>query len=370
MHLIEDLRGEHRCAVACPPDGPLARRLAEAGIEHLPIPGTQLSFRLHPRHTAAGVVGIARSIAALRGHVRRFEPDVIHANSPRAGLLCARVRRNQPPALVVQVHDIMPRGRAGVVVRRIVAHGAERVVTVSHAATAAFNDGVPGAPATTLYIGFDRGRFQPDGHDRDGTRRALGVPDGAPLLVQVAQISPWKGQLLAVDAMARLRRTHPDAHLLLVGEISFTGPAVRFDNAAYAERIRRRITECGLEDRVHLLGRRSDVGAIMAAADLVLLPSRDEPIGTVVIESLAVGTPAVVTDEGGPKEVVADGVTGRVLPPRDPDSWASAVAELLDDQPRLREMRTRASASVAHLTDEAYAGRVLDVYAEARAVLA
>ena len=89
---------------------------------------------------------------------------------------------------------------------------------------------------------------------------------------------------------------------------------------------------------VHFLGQRRDVPEIMRALDLTLLPSWEEPFGLVTVESLALGTPPLVSANGAGPELVADGVTGRLLPPRQPSAWAAAARELLEDRTALRRM--------------------------------
>ena len=362
LRLLRMLPGDVDRAVACPPDGPLATALADQGFEHLPIAGTAVSFRLHPRWTAVGLRDVGRSVAALRAHVRRWRPDIVHAGTTRAGLFAAPLRRRRGPKLVVQVHDIMPPGPMGHAVRRLLAGRADTVVAVSEAASRAFNLGLRHAPARTVYISIDHELFRPEGRDAAGARRSLGVPDEAPLLGEVAQISPWKGQLVAIEALARVRETHPGAHLALVGHIAFGGPAVRYDNAAYLERLRRRVAELGLEDAVHFAGQRNDVPDVMAALDLLLLPSWDEPFGTAAAEAMSVGTVPLVAAGGGMSEFVEDGVSGRVLPPRDPEAWARAAVELLDDPDRRAEMSARAVEAAGRFTDEAYVSAMMDAY--------
>lgn len=366
LRLVGALPSSVRCAVACPSEGPLVQRLTQEGIEHLPIPGTQVSFRLHPRWTLVGLRDMGRSVRLLHAQIRRWHPDVIHANGTRAGLLAMRLRPRRAPALVVQVHDILPRSRVATAVARLLAHSADHIVVVSDAGARAFNEHLTAPAARTLRISFDQGRFHADGHQPRVTRRALGVASDVPLLGEVAQITPWKGQLVAIESLAHLHRTHPRAQLLLVGDIAFAGPSVRYDNAAYARKLRERVAELGLQDSVHFLGRREDVPAIMATLDLFLLPSWEEPFGMVVVEALACGTVALVTSEGGPREIVQDGVTGRLLPPHDPEQWARAAAELLDRPELLADMGRRAAQSVRHLTDAAYAEYAVRVYEQAR----
>ena len=162
-------------------------------------------------------------------------------------------------------------------------------------------------------------------------RTERGIPAGAPLLGQVAQITPWKGQDTAIRALAGLRRAGLGAHLLLVGEIAFAGKGVRHDNHGFRRRLDDLVAELGVGDAVHFLGAREDVPALLAAMDLSLLPSWEEPFGLVTVESMAMGTPPLVSAVGGGPELVQDGVTGRLLDPHRPEAWAAAARTLLED---------------------------------------
>jgi glycosyltransferase involved in cell wall biosynthesis len=113
---------------------------------------------------------------------------------------------------------------------------------------------------------------------------------------------------------------------------------------------------------VHFLGHREDVPEILGALDLTLLPSWDEPFAYGVLESLAMGTPILVTEVGGGPEVVEDGVTGRLLPPKRPDLWAAAARELLEDPRSLRRMGERGPEAVARFRDDTHAREMLAVY--------
>jgi glycosyltransferase involved in cell wall biosynthesis len=363
LRLLQALPRDVAIAVACPPTGPLSDALRARGIEQLPIAGTAVSFRLHPRATSKGLLDLVRSARALRGHVRRWRPDVIHANSARAGLIAAGAAARAAPPLVVQVHDIIPVGRVGGLVRRVVARAADSVLAVSDRAATTFDEGLPAPVAKTLYVAVDHERFRPDGHDRPATRASLGVPADAPLIGQVAQITPWKGQLVAVEAFARVRDRHPDAHLVLVGQIAFSGDTARYDNAAYDRELRARVTELGLDEVVHFAGHRDDVASVMNALDLILLPSTNEPFGTVIAEAMATGTVPLVSYDGGPAEYVEDGVSGRVLDPSDPDGWAHAASELLDDAARRAAMREQALRTARRFSTDAYARACMDEYA-------
>jgi glycosyltransferase involved in cell wall biosynthesis len=193
-------------------------------------------------------------------------------------------------------------------------------------------------------------------------REELGIAPDAVLLGQVSQITPWKGQATAIRAVAELRRQGLDAHLLIVGRVAFGGAGVRYDNHAYLGSLHRLVEELGVGKAVHFLGQRTDVPQILGALDLSLLPSVNEPFGRVTVESMAVGTPPLVSDAGSGPELVEDRVSGRTLPPGRAPEWAAAARELLADRNGLARMGERAREGAARFSDEAQVRDVLAVY--------
>jgi glycosyltransferase involved in cell wall biosynthesis len=166
-------------------------------------------------------------------------------------------------------------------------------------------------------------------------RAELGLSSEAFAVAVIGQITPWKGQYEAIQALAHLRHMNQDAQLLIVGEPKFVSVATRYDNRSYYADMQQLIAAEQLEACVHLLGERSDIPAIMGALDAVLVPSWEEPFGRVVIEAMALGLPVVAANVGGPAEIIRDGIDGLLVPPRDPQLWADAVWQLADS-PELR----------------------------------
>lgn len=362
LRLVDGLRSEHRVAVACPPDGPLAGLLDAAGVARHGIPAFEASLRLDPVQTPVGVGRLAAAGAALARLTRRLRPDVLHANTPRAGLEGAIARRLGGPPLVVRAHEHLEPTPAGRATRFALARSASAVVAVSQDTARRFNEGLRRPLATHVYNAFDRARFDPERVAPAPVRDELGIAPQAPLLGHVAQITPWKGQDTSIRALADLRRSGLDAHLLVVGAIAFAGKTVRYDNHGFERELHRLVVELELEGAVHFLGSRPDVAPILGALDLSLLPSWSEPFANVMLESMAMGTPLLVSEVGGGPELVRDGVSGRLLPPRRPEQWAQAVRELLADRPALERMGQRARAATIPFTDERHAADMLAVY--------
>ena len=362
LRLLEAIPREHELAVACPAEGPLKASLAELGVRHFDLPGTEVSFSLHPVKTPRGLASLLRSAVSLRTIAGRFGADVIHANSTRAGLIAVAARRLGAPPVVVQCHDHLPRSRAGDLTRTAIARGAEVVVAVSETATAHFNRGLRRPKAERVYISLDHTRFSPTVTGSSAIRSELSLPAEARLLAHVAQITPWKGQDTSIRALQAVRRLH-DAHLMLVGDVAFASQ--RYDNVGFRESLVQLARELNVESAVHFLGRRTDVPELMGAAELLLLPSWDEPFGLVVVEAMAVGLPVLVTDQGGVGEYVTDGVNGRLLPPHDERAWAAATIELLADAD-LRSRMSRENVRVAaQFSDERYSSEMLAAYSRA-----
>jgi glycosyltransferase involved in cell wall biosynthesis len=214
----------------------------------------------------------------------------------------------------------------------------------------------------------DTERFRPGFLAARDARSRLGLPEGVPVLGVVAQITPWKGQYEAVATAAQLREQHRDVRLVLVGSPKFTSDATRFDNPDYARRLEHSIDELDLRENVLLLGERTDVPEIMSALDILLVPSWYEPFGRTMIEAMAMGLPVIATSVGGPREVIRDGESGFLLPPKTPARWARQAAELLADADRRARIGAAARERVlAEFSTRAYVERVLSGYREALA---
>lgn len=334
LELIQGLRDEHELALACP-TGPLADRAAELGVPVLPIPASQLTFRLHPRHTTRGLADMARAARRLRSIVRGLLPDVVHANSIRAGLLAIPAARGLG-SVVVHCRDALPQGWPGAAVRAVVLSGSDGVVAISrYVAESLAGPDWAARHVTVVDNAVDAARFDPSSVSRDDCRASL-APDGGLVLSVIAQITPWKGQDLAIQTLAELRRRGRDAQLLIVGEAKFVGAATRHDNRAFERELHALVATNDLAAHVRFLGERSDPECILAATDVLLVPSIDEPFGRTIIEAMAMGVPVAATSVGGPREILVDEVAGHIVSSRRTAQWADAVEDLASWPPERR----------------------------------
>ncbi len=187
--------------------------------------------------------------------------------------------------------------------------------------------GMPQDRIAVHYTGLDRERFHPV--ERKAARAlvsalpGVNVPEDGPLLVTPGALIPRKGQRLAMEAL----RSLPGVRLALAGAGE--------DEAA----LRALTRTLGLEDRVHFLGQvgHDTLPSLLCAADALVLPSASEGLANVWVEALACGTPIVVPDIGGAREIVPDRSAGRIVA-REPAAIAAAVTDILNDPPSQSEV--------------------------------
>jgi L-malate glycosyltransferase len=361
LALLSALPAGIDAVVACP-RGDLADRCRELGVQVAEIPGTAGSLKLHPVHTPVAVGDMARGAQAVRRVVRAVQPDVVHANSVRAGLICAAARCRDEPPLLVHIRDCLPPGR----VSRLTLAALRRHATIlvaNSAYTARTLNAEHGV--RILHSPVDTELYRPGRLTASEARARLGLPADAFVLGVVAQITPWKGQDAAIRALAALHDNHGrDAHLALVGSTKFVHRATRFDNRAYLNDLHRLAERLNVGDRVVFTGERSDIPTVLEALDFLLVPSWEEPFGRSVVEALAMGTPVVATSVGGPAEIIDDGVEGRLLPPREPDLWAGALVELMAAPEVVRDMGRAGRVRAQDFALTRHAAQAVDLYEE------
>ncbi len=260
--------------------------------------------------------------------------DVVHAHGLRAGALAvaaARSRGRNGPAVVVTVHNALVGGARVAAVHgllaRVVARGADAVLGVSGDLVAQLRDLGARDVDRALVPAPQRGSA---GRDRETVRAELDLAEGTALLLTVARLAPQKGLDLLLDALALLQRAPGSPPV--VAAVAGDGPL-----AALLERQAR---DRGLPLR--LLGARRDVPDLLAAADVVVVPSLWEGQPLVVQEALRAGAALVATDVGGVAEVAGDGAV--LVPGGAPQALADAVRGLLTDPGARAGLRGRARA--------------------------
>lgn len=362
--LIELLRGmppQVQASVACP-RGDLFDAVRALDVPAYAIPGTDVSFRLHPIHTSRGAFWSLRAAYRIRQISRRTDADVIHANTTRAGLPAALASRTGGPPAIVHIRDWVPTGWLSAAVLRVLDLGASAVITNSRFIASEMPP-PPLSPVHVIHNPVDAARFDPGNIDREAARARLGLDGNELVLAVVAQLTPWKGQDDAIRILARLKPRHPRLRLVLAGSAKFAARSARFDNAAFERELHRMARELGVEDETLFLGECDDVPAVLRALDVLLVPSWREAFGRIALEGMSMELPVLASDAGGPAEIVRNELDGLLLPPRQPDAWAPAVAELLAHPERRRAMgRDGRMRAKEQFTVRQHVNRVIAVY--------
>jgi glycosyltransferase involved in cell wall biosynthesis len=330
--------------------GPLERDIIRAGATHLTLPLASKNPLVMRRN--------ARALAQL---MRRLGIDVIHARSRAPAWSACSAARATGRQFVTTFHNAYDAATA--LKRRynsVMARG-ERVIAISHfvADHAARVYGIGPDRLRTIPRGIDLETFDPG---RVGAERIVSLarrwrlPDGAPVVMLPGRLTRWKGGLDLIAAIAALGRR--DLCCVLVGPEQRRG---------FRRELEAAIERNGLAGLFRIAEECRDMPAAYMLADVVVSASRDpEGFGRVVVEAQAMGRPVVATDHGGSRETVAPGITGWLVPPRDPVALARGIGEALTLGKGEREdFARRAAEHVANrFTREAMCARTIAVYEE------
>jgi glycosyltransferase involved in cell wall biosynthesis len=316
-------------------------------------PGTRLVAELG----AAGVevvslapwfewdLGAARR---LRAALRAAGADVVHAHAAHAVAIAAMASVGTRARLVVTRRVALPLRSNPL--SRLKYGRAARFIAVSERVRGALSaSGIARRRIAVVRSGLDLTRAA--ARADEASLRALGVDCGRPLVVMVSALRPpHKDPETFVAAIAAVRDAGQAVQALLIGEGPLAGAAER------ARRIHR------LEGVLHLTGYRDDAVALLAAADVAVLSSRDEGLGTSLLDAMLAGVPVVATAAGGVIEVVRDGVDGLLVPVGDGAALGAAITRVLRDA-RLRTRLARAGRDrVRQFSIERTVGGTLAAY--------
>jgi len=327
LSLLDVIRNsKHDVEIALFSDGPFRDALDKINVRvHLLSLGKLGEIRREATIGSA-ILALPRMIALRRELAtlaRGF--DVIYANSQKAFLMGALARR-KGQVLIWHLRDMLTAEHFSPLMRRAAVlagnFSASAVVVNSKATRDSFIEaGGNGSKAVVVYNGLSPEPFDAVTEDAaEQIRNELGLKDKFVAGV-FGRLTPWKGQHVAIDAISQL----PDAHLLIVGE-------ALFGEQAYADELRNQARSSGVEDRVHFLGFRSDIPALMKTADVVIHSSTaPEPFGRVIVEAMLAGRPVIATRAGGVVEIVEDDKTGLLVSPGSSQELSDALKRLKTD---------------------------------------
>jgi glycosyltransferase involved in cell wall biosynthesis len=290
----------------------------------------------NPLRWASYVAVASRSLSALAKAAGDCEIQVLDTNSLRAHLYGTILAKRLRIPLVWHIRDIYTKRW----VRALFALSATETAAILPVSLAAAH--------SLPLVGSSRGRieilhntvdidaiFQTErGCSRDEIRRQLGVVDCYPVVGLIGQIVAWKGHNDFVLAARDVALRFPRARFLIVGDSLTNSEDYKHQLVAEVERL-------GLSDVVRFVGFRDDIYDVIAALDVVVNASWAEPLGATIMQGMALGRPVVATDAGGTPEIIQDGVTGLLVPPKAPERLAAAIVRLAANESLAAQMGSR-----------------------------
>ncbi len=296
----------HRLMLAAPRTSNLHQRAIEAGFAVRHLDDRKWTYPL--------------SILRIRQWIRQNGVTVVNPHSSRDGWIAGLAGRLAKTQLIVRSRHIevdYPNRRTS---RIAFAHLPHHVLTTSDRISARLIAELGLAPnrVTCVPTGIDLKRFHPA--VLGVVHRDLGLNPEVPLVGMISVLRSWKGHEYFLRAALEIGKQQPAVRFIIAGE----GPM--------RDAIATRIQELGLGGRVHLLGHRTDVPAVLASLAVLVLPSiAHEGIPQIVLQAQAMARAVVGTRIGGIPEVIRPGVTGLLIPPRDPEALTDALLGLLAD---------------------------------------
>jgi glycosyltransferase involved in cell wall biosynthesis len=312
-------RSRYAPVVAIGTDGELASELRSRRIEVVPLSIAYSSLRHAPAWLA--------SVGRLARLARRRRAVLVHANdlpSFQPGGYAARLL-----GLPALTHVRFPDSRSGFT--WFTKPGFTRALFVSEALRSAAIEEAPGLFAGRSDVVYDGVLCPPlvDDEARMAIRRELDLPLDATLVVMAGQVAEVKGLWEFIEAAGLLEGRGVAAHFVVLGE-DFKGQGALRREAEQVVRDR------GLSDRIQFLGFRPNAPRLIPAFDIIAVPSHVEPLGNATLEAMAAARPVVGSRVGGIPEMVVDGLTGSLVPARDPAGLAAALEALIRNPDRAR----------------------------------
>ena len=289
----------HEVYVATVSDSPLSAELSflqEAS-----------TFELARRNYLKNLTGLARFI-------RRQNIEIVHAHAARDYHLAAlAVRKASQGRLVLTRHVLFPLRS----INKRLLSGAARVIAVSEAVAESLrqNGVIESSKISVVHNGIDIDRFE----------RSIERDSNAPIVVgTIGHLAPIKGHDVFVRAAKLVSARRPDVQFVVIGED-------KSPDRGYRKILESLITELGLNSTVAMPGWQDDISSALQSLTLFVSAARSEPFGLSIVEAMASGLPVVAASSEGAKEIIEDGVSGKLVPVDDAESLAKAINNLLDN---------------------------------------
>jgi glycosyltransferase involved in cell wall biosynthesis len=307
-------RNRFEPVVICPSSDTLAGEVGKLGIACKSLDQLEARFTLRIDFLFKYLFSFYQTIKQLRAQILEENPNLIHANSVRAGLVASMASVGTRIPVFWHLHDEMPHHPLSTAIRWFAAFSSRtHLISTCQAVADSFRGTIlrlfgKRIPLRVVENAIELEKFNYDPANRQKIREELQLADDEFLIGIVGLITPRKGQLGLIRSFARAQKQLPDSTLLIVGAPMFN------KDHLYLEALEKNVREFGIEKRVRFLGLRNDVAAIMQSLDVLVVNSKSEALVIVAIEAMACGTPVIATKVGGIKEMITHQENGWLIP--------------------------------------------------------
>jgi glycosyltransferase involved in cell wall biosynthesis len=342
LELVTHLRDSYEFHLIVPGEGPLKESAELAGAKVWVLPWPEAIAGAGETAKRPSAARMLRSAACLRSFARRLSklldeirPSVFVTNAAKAHVIGSLTRKRKHVPLIWYMRDGLENRVLSRKLLALLSRRCDLTVCISRYVAAQFRKYVSASvPANVIYNIVDLSRFRP------------GAAPPADLLKKpdeiwygiVGAITPLKGHDIFLDAAESVLHELPNAIFAIVGN----NPYVTEVGLLYEERLRHRVRNSALRDRVKFVGFRNDVPGILSQLDVLVQPNRGpEGLGRSVLEAMACGVPVIAVNKWGPAELIQDGETGLLFPPLDTGQLAAHMLTLGRDESLRRVMGKR-----------------------------
>lgn len=295
-------------------------------------------------------------------HIKKNKYDIVHTHSSKAGILGRLAAKLAGVPIIIHTihsfpfHDYMSsvRRRFYIFLEKLAAIFTDKLITVSNLnKNKAIKCGIANpSKFVTVYSGIDLHKFNVN-IDIKGKKRELNIPLDIPIVGMIGRLSPQKAPQYFIKAAAQVAKIIPEAKFLLVGDGILRKELENLANELHAS------------PSIIFMGTRSDVPEILSLLDVFALSSLWEGLGRALTEAMIMGIPVVATDVDGVPELVKNGETGLLVPPKNSSALAQAIITLLKDRKRAKEMGEAARKRVVPIfSAELMVKKIEDIYEE------
>jgi glycosyltransferase involved in cell wall biosynthesis len=322
-------RSRFEAVLLCPPVGQLQKDARALNVRCANVDQLNARFTWRIAALIRYFSSFVSTMGQVRARVREQRPELIHANSVRAGLVISAATLGLGIPIVWHVHDLLPQHPLSTCIRLFtLLFPPVRVVVVANAAAERFKGKLlrqfPKRVEFAVIYNAVEGAKLNSRSTSVAIRKELRVRNNDRLIGIVGNLSPVKGQLELIRAFAKARKRIPNLALIVVGSALFN----RGDG--YQKQLSAEVRALGLDHCVRFLGQRNDVPAIMAALDLLVMNSRSEAFPLVALEGMAAGVPVLATAVGGLPELITHEKNGWLVQFGDEDKLVDGMVSLLD----------------------------------------